>query len=111
MIYTQQEKQKMNRLLEAFRDYVDHSPYFDILYSKKAGFLRVCIGEGADAVYFPIGGFEEMLIMFIDHLLQDAEEHGENRPDKIRSLLVPILNPFGEDALAVMEQRLESTLR
>ena len=108
---TKMEKQKMDALLEVFRDYVDHSPYFDILYSKKADFLWLCIGEGADPVYFPIKGFEEMLIMFIDDLIQDAEEHGENRPDKIRASLMPIVNSFGEDALAVMEQRLESTLR
>ena len=111
MIYTQQEKQRMEVLLEAFRDYVDRSPFFDIVYSEKAGFLRVCVGEGADQIYFPITGFADMLAMFIDDFLQDAEERNENCPDKIRSLLMPTLNAFGEDALAVMEQRLESISR
>jgi len=114
MVCSQQEKQKMDTLLEAFREYVDNNAYYDIVYSKKAGFLRVCVGEGADQIYFPITGFEDMLRMFIDDFLLDEEHrtgHYLRRDyDHVRTLLTPILDKLGGNqvhALDIMEQRFE----
>lgn len=112
MIYTQQEKQKMDALLKAFRDYVACNPYFDIVYSEKVGFLRICVGESADQIYFPIKGYTDMLQMFVNDFLQEEEErvdHGLCRDyDHVRSLLFPILDNLGKDreyALFIMEQQ------
>lgn len=115
MVYSVQEKQKMDILLEAFRDYVDAQESYDILYSEKAGFLRVCVGEGADEIYFIITGFEDMLRMFIDDFLLDEEQrvdHYLRRDyDHVRTLLTPILEKLGDDtpyAISFMEQQFEN---
>lgn len=53
MIYTQEEKAKMDALLEAFQSYVDDHDHYDVVYSKKAGYLRVITGANCDEIYFP----------------------------------------------------------
>ena len=73
MIYSQEEKAKMDTLLQAFRSYIDQNPHYDVLYSKKAGYLRVITGENCDAIYFPITGFADMMRMFTDDFLSDEE--------------------------------------
>ena len=118
MVYTEQEKERMDLLLEAFREYVDHNPDFDIVYSAKAGFLRICVGEGADRIYFPIPDFQDMLSMFIEDFLQDEEVRVGHylRRDygHVRNLLTPILQNLGNDrdyALALLEQAFENCKR
>ena len=105
----------MDRLLELFRDYVAAQACYDILYSEKAGFLRVCVGEGADTIYFPITGFSDLLRMLIDDFLLDEEARMGHylRRDygHVRSLLVPRLEQLEEDrnyALTFMEQEFEN---
>ena len=73
MIYTQEEKAKMDALLNAFRSYVDRKEHYDVVYSEKAGYLRVITGAGCDTIYFPISSFAEMLRMFTDDFLSDEE--------------------------------------
>ena len=73
MIYTQEEKAKMDALLNAFRSYVDRQEHYDVVYSERAGYLRVITGAGCDTIYFPISSFAEMLRMFTDDFLSDEE--------------------------------------
>ena len=73
MMYTQEEKAKMDTLLQAFRSYVDQREDYDILWSAKAGWLRVITGSNVDHIYFPITGFADMLRMFTDDFLADEE--------------------------------------
>ena len=75
MIYSPEEKARMDTLLQVFRDYVNSVEQYDIVYSEKAGFIRICVGEGADQIYFSITGFDHMLRMFIDDFLMDEEEN------------------------------------
>ena len=115
MVYTPQEKQRMDHLLQVFQDYVDSYEFYDIVYSPKAGFLRICVGEGADEIYFPITSFENMLAMFINDFLSDEEDRVESSLDRdydrVRKLLTPLLNRLGDDrdyAFARMEQEFEN---
>ena len=115
MVYTPEEKARMDVLLHAFQHYVDAHTYYDILYSHKAGFLRVCVGESADQIYFPISGFDDMLRMFVADFLQDEENRMENflllDYDHVRTLLTPILEKLGDDrtyVLAFMEEEFEN---
>lgn len=41
MIYTSEEKQQLDNILTAFHSYIEEHPVFDILYSKKIGYIRV----------------------------------------------------------------------
>ena len=115
MIYSPEEKARMDTLLQVFRDYVNSVEQYDIVYSEKAGFIRICVGEGADQIYFSITGFDHMLRMFIDDFLMDEEirvRHYLRRDyDHVRALLSPILDKLGDDrdlAFSTMEQQFEN---
>lgn len=43
MVYTDEVKQKIDNILKAFEDYIEHQDYFDIVFSKKAGYLWIVV--------------------------------------------------------------------
>ena len=43
MIYTEETKKKLDVILRAFAAYINSQNYFDILYSKKAGYIYLVI--------------------------------------------------------------------
>ena len=115
MVYSSEEKEKMDALLEAFQSYVDDQSHYDVVYSKKAGYLRVITGANCDPVYFPITGFADMLRMFTDDFLSDEESrvaHYRKRDyDHVRSLMAPRLDTLGslrEEAYGIMEKTLDA---
>ena len=115
MIYTQLEKEKMDALLEAFQSYVDAREDYDVVYSQKAGYLRVMVGESCDQIFFPITGFSDMMRMFADDFLSDEEERTDNcltlDYDRVRTLLLPRLDALGgcrAQAHAIMEDAFEA---
>ena len=114
MIYTQEEKVKMDVLLQAFQSYVNDREDYDVLYSEKAGYLRVLTGESCDAIYFPITGFADMVQMFTNDCISDEEMRTDHCPnqdyDRIRRVLLPRLDTLGncrEEAYAIMEEAFE----
>lgn len=115
MKYLPEEKAKMDVLLQAFQSYVDRQEDYDVLYSRKAGYLRILTGESCDAIYFPITGFSDMVRMFTDDFLEDEEmrtvDCAKCDYDYVRSLLTPrldTLGPFREEAYRIMEQTVEA---
>ena len=118
MIYTQEEKAKMDAVLLTFQSYVDEREDYDVLYSEKAGYLRVLIGESCDAIYFPITGFADMVRMFTDDYLSDEEERIGHYPnqdyDCVRSVLIPMLDTLGnfqKEAYEIMEEAFQAYCR
>ena len=116
MIYTQEEKAKMDALLRAFQSYIDQQEHYDVLYSKKAGYLRVITGENCDKIYFPITGFADMLRMFTDDFLSDEESrvghYLKRNYDYVRSLLAPRLDTLGshrDEAQDIMEKTFDAS--
>lgn len=71
MVYTQEEKKKMDNALQAFAEYTAASTEFDIAYSDKSGYVRLIIDEGADAVFFFLNGFEDLVDMFCMEIVYD----------------------------------------
>ena len=61
MIYTEEVQKELNNILKAFEKYIDSQSYFDILYSKKVGYLWIVVdppgGAGAQQLDTP----EDML--------------------------------------------------
>jgi len=115
MTYTQEEKAKMDALLQAFQSYVDRREDYDVLYSQKAGYLRLLTGESCDAIYFPITGFADMMRMFADDYLADEENRVGHCPkldyDHVRHLLIPRLDTLGkhrEEAYGIMEDAFDA---
>ena len=114
MYYPQEEKAKMDLLLEAFRSYIDGLDGYDVVYSQKAGYLRLIVDDTNDHIYFPIEGFEDMLRMLVDDHLHDEEVRVEHflklDYDRVRGLLIPRLDALGEyreEAYAVMEKTMD----
>jgi len=115
MIYTPEEKTKMDILLQAFHSYVDRQEDYDVVYSRKAGYLRICTGEGCDTIYFPIAGFADMVRMFADDFLSDEETRAghymKQNYDHVRGLLalrLDTLGEFREEAYQIVEQAIEA---
>ena len=115
MKYTQEENAKMELLVEAFQSYVNQRDDYDMIWSPKAGYLRLLTGENCDHIYFPITGFSDMLRMFTDDHLMDEEERAglylKQDYARVRSLLIPRLDTLGdyrEEACEIMEQTFEA---
>ena len=64
MVYTPEEKKKMDNLLAVFADYVAGHTEFDVAYSDKTGYVRLIIDENAEQYFFPIADFDDLLDMF-----------------------------------------------
>lgn len=106
MVYTPEEKKRMDNVLQVFAEYTAAHTEFDIAYSDKTGYVRLIIAEGADQCYFPISGFDELMDMFCmeivcDELQRQMEENPllENRDvdyDAIRFRLQSYIDAMEE---------------
>lgn len=72
MVYTQNEKERMERLLEVFETYVAESTEIDIAYAEKTGYVRLIVDACADSMFFPITGFDDLLDMFVLDIIYDV---------------------------------------
>ena len=99
MVYSKIEKQKMDRLVEAFRDYIAHSREFDIAYAEKTGYVWLVIAENAEAIYFPLTDYDDMLHSLIADVFADEQERTDKTPDLRRpcEYLQGILSALQED--------------
>lgn len=64
--YSLEEKARIDAILDAFRSYIDEHYYFDILYSKKCGYLYVVINEDD----IPVDWLEDSADL-LNHLYMD----------------------------------------
>ena len=79
MIYTEETRKKLESILKAFEKYIDSQDYFDILYSKKVGYLWVVVnppgGAGAEQLDTP----KRMLDVIFNEVINDVINSPENR--------------------------------
>ena len=79
MIYTEETRKKLESILKAFEKYIDSQDYFDILYSKKVGYLWIVVdppgGAGAEQLDTP----ERMLDVLFNEVINDVINSPENR--------------------------------
>ena len=71
MVYTPEEKQRMDALMEAFSAELAANPEVDVVHSEKVGYVRLIIEEDADQVFFILEDFDNMLQMFFFDILSD----------------------------------------
>lgn len=114
MIYSQEEKAKMDAVLEAFQSYIDGQEDYDVLYSQKAGYLRVMVGESCDTIFFPIAGFADMVRMFVNDYLSEENPAGSYREqdyNRVRGKLsyrMDALGMYRDIAYEIMEETFEA---
>lgn len=72
MIYTEAIKKELDTILKAFEGYIQNQNYFDILYSKKVGYLWIVVdppsGAGAEQLDTP----EAMLNHLFNDIINDV---------------------------------------
>ena len=71
MIYTEDVRKKLGAILKAFADYIDGQDYFDIVYSKKIGYVWIVVDDpgaaGAELLDTP----EAMLDNLFNDIIND----------------------------------------
>ena len=77
-MYTEEVRKKLDMILKAFEGYIDSQDYFDIVYSKKIGYVMILAqnpGEaGAEALDTP----EKMLDVLFNEIINDVIASPEN---------------------------------
>ncbi len=67
MIYTDDIRKKLDAILKAFESYIDGQDYFDVVYSKKAGYLWIVVDDPRSEAPVQISEPEDLLDnLFID---------------------------------------------
>ena len=72
MIYTPDEKKKLDAILKAFEGYIDGQSYFDIVYSKKIGYVWIMADEPGAAGAEVLDTSEVMLDHFFNDIINDV---------------------------------------
>lgn len=72
MVYTKTEKDKIERVREVFAAHIRQSPYFDLLWSDKVGYVWLSIG--IDPLYVDTGRWIESAADLCNVLLDDMAD-------------------------------------
>ena len=72
MVYTNEMKKKMDAILKAFEDYIDGQNYFDIVYSKKIGYVWIVVDDPGSAGAEQLDTPEAMLDNLFNDIINDA---------------------------------------
>ena len=81
MIYTPEEKQKIEELIEIFQDYLQNMEDYEILYSNKVGYLWLVTADNADYIYFPVESRDEFLSSLVSSVIFDNQTPDETFVD------------------------------
>ena len=118
MVYTTEEKKKIDNLLEVFAEYTAQHPDFDIAYSDKTGYVRLIVAECSDWAFFPMKTFDDLVEMFaMEIVYEEVHKDLEKYPnmmnynvdyDKIRcrmrSYIVQLEDQYQEQAEKAAER-------
>ena len=79
MIYADNVRKKLDAILKAFEGYIDSQDYFDIVYSKKVGYLYVVVGTPEEAGPELLDTPEKMLDVLFNEIINDVINSPENK--------------------------------
>ena len=71
MIYTDDVKKELDAILKAFENYIDGQDYFDIVYSKKIGYVWIVADEPGAAGAEQLDTPEAMLDNLFNDIIND----------------------------------------
>lgn len=124
MIYTPEEKLKLDDILMAFSSYIQENNYFDILYSDRVGYVRMVIDpdEEEEEEVIRIETAAHLLDVLFNEIINDIvfaseNDHGERFDSKLseqeekesRRRITAILEKMGKEKekyLNLMDQYL-----
>ena len=72
MIYTEEVRKELDAILKAFEDYIDGQDYFDIVYSKKIGYVWIVADEPGAAGAEQLDTPEAMLDNLFNDMINDV---------------------------------------
>lgn len=110
MIYSEETRKKLDDILNAFEGYVDSQNYFDVVYSKKAGYLWIAVDDPGAQAPEQINEPEDLLDRLYNDIINDVvtprqttsltEPSGLTEPEEteVRSRAVTILETIPEGA-------------
>ena len=77
MIYDESTKKELDAILKAFENYIDEQNYFDIVYSKKIGYVWIVVDEpgsaGAEQLDTPEAMLDNLFNDIITFALKDRK--------------------------------------
>lgn len=109
MIYSTDEKQRLDNILGAFHDYISNHTFFDIVYSDKIGYFRVQINDPDGEGLVVIHSVDKLLDVLFNEIINDIrfdktrEEHyfsklSEDEMEEARRRITEILKNLDVDA-------------
>ena len=72
MIYTEEVRKELDAILKAFENYIDGQNYFDIVYSKKIGYVWIVVDEPGAAGAEQLDTPEAMLDLLFNDIINDV---------------------------------------
>lgn len=72
MIYMEEVRKEMDNILKAFEQYIDNQNYFDIVYSKKIGYVWIVADEPGAAGAEQLDTPEAMLDNLFNDIINDV---------------------------------------
>lgn len=72
MIYTEEVRKKLDAILKAFESYIDGQDYFDVVYSKKAGYLWIVVDDPGSQAPEQISQPEDLLDNLFNDIINDV---------------------------------------
>ena len=72
MIYSEETRKKLDAILKAFECYIDGQNYFDVVYSKKAGYLWVAVDDPGAQAPEQITEPEDLLDLLFNDIINDV---------------------------------------
>ena len=74
MVYTAEEKKRIDNVLETFGDYIRQHKEFDIVYSDKSGYFRIWVKDMTVEAPYPIDSVETLLDELFLQISSDVRE-------------------------------------
>ncbi len=72
MVYSEDVRKKLDTILKAFENYIDGQNYFDIVYSKKIGYVWIVVDEPGAAGAEQLDTPEAMLDNLFNDIINDV---------------------------------------
>lgn len=72
MIYAEDIQKKLDAILKAFEGYIDGQDYFDVVYSKKVGYLWIVVDDPGSEAPEQISEPEDLLDNLFNDMINDV---------------------------------------
>ena len=79
MIYTEDVRKKLDAILKAFENYIDGQNYFDVVYSKKIGYVWIIVDPPGAVGTEQLDTPEKMLNILFREVINDVINSPENK--------------------------------